>query len=366
MPWGDVKETFTKPKNVEDLYKYSHGTAHDEALNHDLWNTKEGATALFEFGMNPGLISHCVKKGILDAAEYFLKCAEFDDLDKEKIKTYLETKNIPKLALELKLETIHCSEFDDQWIENPPTNLNEKIYNTWSCLAFIFESLLPCQIARGSHEDEQGTEEFPRFKNLILSFSPAKNHWCKSWLPSQNIIGCLVPHPEAYTLHSYLFDKETGYVPSQYYVYDYNPYAKVFFNTLKSDEIIGDINPEWEVINPKDHKLHGVDKVGAMLIFKNNRGWWTGSLMDNNDSKKICNGMFGPTSLQVAAGVYASFLWLLKNPNSGNKWPEDLDTDFIFEHASEFLGQVYSDYVDLNQTHLKDCHKFEEFLISKK
>ena len=71
MPWGDVKETFKKPKNVEDLYKYSHGSVHDEALSHELWNTKEGATAVFEFGMNPGLISHCVKKGILDAAEYF-------------------------------------------------------------------------------------------------------------------------------------------------------------------------------------------------------------------------------------------------------------------------------------------------------
>jgi len=40
-----------------------------------------------------------------------------------------------------------------------------------------------------------------------------------------------------------------------------------------------------EVIHPVNHPtLRGVDKVGAMIIMNNNRGWWTGSIMDEVDS----------------------------------------------------------------------------------
>lgn len=48
---------------------------------------------------------------------------------------------------------------------------------------------------------------------------------------------------------------------------------------------------------------------------KNNRGWWTGSIMDEIDSKAHFEGKFGPTVLQVAAGVYAGFLWGCKHPH---------------------------------------------------
>lgn len=40
-----------------------------------------------------------------------------------------------------------------------------------------------------------------------------------------------------------------------------------------------------EVIHPMNHKsLNGWDKVGAMIIMNNNRGWWTGSIMDEIDA----------------------------------------------------------------------------------
>ena len=62
--------------------------------------------------------------------------------------------------------------------------------------------------------------------------------WANSWVPNQNIKGSLIPHGEAYTINDYLFDPETGYSPSQYYVYDYNPYAKEFiFNLPKSSTV---------------------------------------------------------------------------------------------------------------------------------
>jgi homospermidine synthase len=108
--------------------------------------------------------------------------------------------------------------------------------------------------------------------------------------------------------------------------------------------------------------MQGYDKVGAMLIFKNNRGWWHGSIMDEYDSSKHFENKFGPTVLQVGGGVYSAFLWMLQNPRVGNKWAENLDTEFIIKNASPYLGRIWSNYVDLNKTHLQDCYKLESFL----
>ncbi len=49
----------------------------------------QGPTALFEHGMNPGIISSFVKKGLEDSAKYFLKRDDFKDLNKPLIKKLL-------------------------------------------------------------------------------------------------------------------------------------------------------------------------------------------------------------------------------------------------------------------------------------
>jgi homospermidine synthase len=52
----------------------------------------------------------------------------------------------------------------------------------------------------------------------------------------------------------------------------------------------------------------------------------------------------------------------LNHPNNGANWPDTLDTDFILERALPYLGRFISMYKDLNDTHIKDCYKFESFL----
>jgi homospermidine synthase len=172
----------------------------------------------------------------------------------------------------------------------------------------------------------------------------------------------LIPHGEAYTIREFFSDKETGYAPSQYYVYNFNKYAQDFIKNLPKDSILQNTNPEMEVIHPSKYKIHGYDKVGAMLIFKNNRGWWSGTIMDDIDANLLLDGEFGPTVLQVGGGVYSAFLWMINNPNSGNKWAEYLDSDFILETARPYLGRIWSNYVDLSKTKIKDCYKLESFL----
>lgn len=99
-------------KSAENMYESSIGYLHDVVEKSDAWKRKNGPTSIYEFGMNPGLVSHCTKLGLLDAANYFLTRPDFTDLDHNAIRKYLKEKNFPKLAQALKLHTVHCSEKD--------------------------------------------------------------------------------------------------------------------------------------------------------------------------------------------------------------------------------------------------------------
>lgn len=53
---------------------------------------------------------------------------------------------------------------------------------------------------------------------------------------------------------------------------------------------MNEVKPEKAVVlHPKEFPtLSGYDIVGSLLLMKNNRGWWTGSVMDDID----CRGLF--------------------------------------------------------------------------
>lgn len=180
MEDNEISESLKSfPKDLDEMYKASLGHKHEEAEKSPIWNPKEGTTSVFEHGSNPGLISHFAKKGIEDAAEYFIKRKDWTDINHEKITKFLEEKNYPKLAKEMGLHTIHGSEADNQYVENPPKDLKTKFYNTWSCRGFLTESLVPIQVAAGSHE-EKHSAELPRLNDghLIMSWAPACHYRC--------------------------------------------------------------------------------------------------------------------------------------------------------------------------------------------
>ncbi len=173
----------------------------------------------------------------------------------------------------------------------------------------------------------------------------------------------IIPHDESVSIVSFLTDEETGYKPTQHFVYEVNPYAKIFLDNLPANADIKTCFPEVEVISPLKYKMKGWDKVGALLLFEGNHGWWCGSIMDESDSEKLLEGKYGPTVLQVTGGVFAAFVWICRNPNRGPNWPEYLDTDEVFENSKAYLGTLHSDYVDISETCVKDCFKFEDFLV---
>jgi len=68
----------------------------------------ENATHIFEFGMNPGLISHFALKGILDICKLVFKHKEDPVL-----KGYYDNSDFAHMAKHLGLEVIHISEIDN-------------------------------------------------------------------------------------------------------------------------------------------------------------------------------------------------------------------------------------------------------------
>ena len=180
--WEENDDLVSYPKDLEEMYNSTEGARHDSVTQHSLWNREKGTSSIFEFGMNPGVISHFAKKGLLEAAEYFLTRADWTDLNKEKIRKYASEKNFPKLAQEMGLHTIHSTEQDTQQLLKRPEDLKTKLYNTWSCRGLITEQLVPMQVACGSHEDLE-SEDFPRLRNNTLISS-----WGPGYLHSGNII----------------------------------------------------------------------------------------------------------------------------------------------------------------------------------
>lgn len=81
--WEDSEDANSCPKNSEEAYKLSLGYIKDKAKQSKYWNPKSGATSILEMGFNPGVISHCVKRGLEDCAKYYLKHDDqFKDVNK--------------------------------------------------------------------------------------------------------------------------------------------------------------------------------------------------------------------------------------------------------------------------------------------
>lgn len=113
---------------------------------------KNGPTAILDHGCNPGLVSHFVKRALLDMAKYVLSQTE-RLLTVEAITSLEEAvraKDYPQLAYLLGIKTIHISERDTQ-LTRDPKKVNEFV-NTWSIEGLVEEGAAPAELGWGTHE----------------------------------------------------------------------------------------------------------------------------------------------------------------------------------------------------------------------
>ena len=281
--------------------------------------TKTGATAIVEHGANPGLVSHLVKKSLVDIATRALKEGKVG----KDVETALTAEDYNKLAHSLSVKVIHISERDTQ-VTNRPKQWGEFV-NTWSVEGFYEEGVAPAELGWGTHEKSLPVNAYEHPsgpKNQIAIAQPGATTWVRSWVPNFEIQGMVIRHGEAFTISDHLTVWDEGkavYRPTVHYAYCPSNEAIV---SMKELEMLNwQLHKDQRIMN--DEITGGDDRLGVLLMGHPYKSWWTGSLLSIEQSRKLIPGQ-SATTVQVSSAVYAAVAWAMQNPNAGLLVPDEL------------------------------------------
>ena len=298
-------------------------------------------TAVIDHGANPGLVSHFVKRGLLDIGAKILRENRMARTRARRIERFLEEESFPELARELGVKVIHCSEWDTQRSGRPKRP--DEFVGTWSIEGMWEESISPSELGWGTHE-----KRLPPFctvpktgpANQIVLSQMGLNTWVRSWVPNQEIVGMVVTHGESFGLSHALTVRQDGrvlYRPTVHYAYMPCNDGIVSLHELRCRNY--ELHPRQRILT--DEIAEGMDLVGALIMGHRFQSWWTGSILSIEAARKKVPHV-NATAVQVAAGVLAAVLWALRNPRRGVCFPEDLPHEEILRHARPYLGRVVS------------------------
>ncbi len=333
--WDPAEETHRKGTLEKSLYaRYVKLLPLQES-----W--RRSTTAVVDQGANPGLVSALVKQGLLDLGAAVLRKNKIAAGTAKKLARFIENEDFAQLARLLDVKVIHCSEWDTQRADRAKSP--EEFVSTWSVEAMWEESISPCELGWGTHEQSlPGSAIQPETGpgNQIVLPQMGLNSWVRSWVPHQEIVGMLVTHGESFGLSHALTVRENGkvvYRPTVHYAYMPCADSIVSLHELRARNY--ELHPQKRIL--ADEIVAGTDVVGALLMGHRFRSWWTGSILSIEEARKKVPGV-NATAVQVAAGVLAGTLWALRHPRRGICLPEDLPHREILDAARPYLGEVVS------------------------
>ena len=316
------------------------------------WGGK-GPTAIVEHGANPGLVSHLTKKALFDIATKAIK----DGKDGAGVKEAYESENFPSLAHKLGVKVIHIAERDTQ-ITDKPKQVNEFV-NTWSVEGFYEEGIAPAELGWGTHEKTLPVNAYQHPdgpKNQICIAQPGAKTWVRSWVPNMETTGMVIRHGEAFTISDHLtvWDKEKAvYRPTVHYAYCPTDAAVASMHELEMRQ--WELTTNQRIMN--EEIIDGDDRLGVLLMGHAYKSWWTGSLLNIHDSRKLIPKQ-SATTVQVASAVYAAVAWAMANPNAGYRVPDDLPWREVLAFAEKYWGGYHSAAADWDPLmHRNDLYK---------
>lgn len=303
------------------------------------------STALVDHGANPGLISHFTKQGLLDIADRALRENQLLKESISAVETAYADQQFGHLAMHLGVKVIHCSERDMQvtkWAKSM-----DEFVNTWSIEGLIEEGMAPAEMGWGTHETV--LPEFAHLpengpQNQIFLAKMGMNTWVRSWIPSQEILGMVIRHGEAFGISDRLtvWEQEKAiYRPTVHYAYMPSNETLVALHELRARNY--QMPPKQHIL--RDEIVSGSDALGALIMGHAYSSWWTGSILSIEESRALLPGQ-SATTMQVAIGVIAAAMWMIDNPQAGFCLPDDLPHDRILKTAKPYLGQFLSESSD--------------------
>jgi len=302
-------------------------------------NIKDGFvnTMILESGMNPGLISLLLNKGLADSN------LDYDCVD-----------------------TVHITEYDTHHLLSSRKSKNV-FYNTWSPFGLYEEAIKKAEMAWPLNLDPPNGWE--RDHHLIVHSNKAGYEVCTQSITPQWIsnnewrwtkyYGFIITHGEVETISNKL-----GKQIKCAFVFRTCPEATHALQKWKKERapvyqmMSGyDIDHSFEVLETSANAQKSVDRKGArsgppadnigVLIIskKNKKAWWTGTMMQLNEAQRVSGLNNNGANITVAAGCLSMINWALRYPHKGMLFPDDLDSQSskdILELSQPFLGQIIS------------------------
>lgn len=301
-----------------------------------------GPTAVLTHGANPGLVSHLLKKALLDLAQ----AAGLDT------KPGPDHKGWARLAQAIDVRVIHIAERDTQ--AGALRKRPGEFVNTWSVDGFIGEGCQPAELGWGSHERHfpaDGQRHPGGSQAAIYLNRPGAGTRLRSWTPlagPQHAF--LITHGESISIADHLTLGNPAcpeYRPTV--LYAYHPCDDA---VLSLHELAGrnwQPQPAKRVL--KEEIVSGMDGLGVLLMGHAHGAYWYGSRLSIEQARTLCP-YNSATSLQVTASVLAGVVWAMRNPFEDVIEPDDMPHEAILALCRPYLGDligVFTDWTPLQE-----------------
>ena len=302
---------------------------------------KDAPTAVLTHGANPGLVSHLVKRALLNiAADTGVA-----------VTAPASREGWAGLAHTLGVKVMHIAERDTQ-VANVPKAPNEFV-NTWSVDGFVSEGAQPAELGWGTHEKHfpaDGGRHAEGSGCAIYLNRPGASTRVRTWTPKAgHFHGFLITHSEAISLADYYTvtaGEQVLYRPTTHYAY--HPCDNA---VLSVHEFAG---RNWHLQDSKRIMLneitHGIDELGVLLAGHGKNAYWYGSQLSVEEARVLAP-FNSATSLQVTAAALSGVIWAMEHPHRGIIEPDEMDFERPLEICMPYLGKVVGEYTDWTPLH---------------
>jgi homospermidine synthase len=154
----------------------------------------------------------------------------------------------------------------------------------------------------------------------------------------------VIRHGEAFTISDHLTvweGEKALYRPTVHYAYCPSNEAIVSMKELEMRQ--WQMHKDQRIMN--DEITDGDDRLGVLLMGHPYKSWWTGSLLNIHDSRKLVPHQ-SATTVQVASAVYAAVAWAMNNPDRGLMVPDQMPWREVLDLAEKYWGGYHSKSAD--------------------
>ncbi len=290
-------------------------------------------TAVLAHGANPGMVSHFVKRALLNLAP-------------GRVSAPGSREEWARLARDLGVKGIHIAERDTQRA-NVPKQQGEFV-NTWSIEGFVSEGLQPAELGWGTHEralPPDGARHGFGCGAAIYLKRPGAATRVRSWVPrAGSIQGYLITHNEAISIADYLTLRSGDgvvYRPTCHYAYHPADDAILSLHELQGNAF--DVQSRWRLMN--EEIVDGIDELGVLLYGHARNAYWYGSQLSIHEARSLAPYQ-NATALQVTSAVLAGIVWAIENPRRGTVEAEELDHERVLSIMEPYLGTLVGEFTE--------------------